>query len=186
MSTSSFSIENLIKIHAKFFAKAKNMPLNKAYNELAIKNHFENYHEVVKVLNKNRNDPRIHKLAFQYDYGLDDLINPMDIYSDINFYLEDVFSSEMASMNAYDFSCDYNSVTFDSYDENTGVLLLNVDLDFSGDADPDRPYSGHIIYAEIRLALNKTKDGWELNTELSEVLESKDNTQLPGFYDDDY
>lgn len=185
MSQVHFSIKKLISKRAKFYAREKGILLTSARLELAEKYSFQDLHELTKVINENRYDLRLYKLAFQFQYP-EDLLMQDDVFYSIYSYLEDCWSGEIASMNVYGFELDFKDVQIEKYDENRGILSLNTDLSFSGTPDSERMYSGHEFFAKVNIILNRVGDFWEFNNEESEIVSAYNNTELPGFYDDDY
>lgn len=185
MSQVHFSIKKLISKRAKFYAREKGISLTSARLKLAEKYSFQDLHELTKVIKENSYDLRLYKLAFQFQYP-EELLIQDDVFNDIYFYLEDYWSGEIASMNAYDFELYFEDVQIEKYDENRGILSLNTDLSFSGTPDSERMYSGHEIFAKVNIMLNRVGDFWEFNNEESEIVSAYNNTELPGFYNDDY
>lgn len=186
MSSHLLSIEDLIKVKVKFYAKENQIALSQAYKETTLKYGFQNHHEFTAVLKQKSYDSRVYKMAFEPKYGFEDLLFTNDINDDIYNFLEDAFSSDTASMNASGYEINYEEVTFYTYDPNINTLLLTVHLSYVGEPDSDRMYSGHEINAEVRIALNREGSTWVFNDEQSEVISAHKNTDLSSYYDDDY
>lgn len=178
-----YSYSNQIKLHAKFLSKSENISLNQAYQKIASNAGFQTMHEMKAVLKNKNIDERVRKAAFHYNSDIEELIFNNDLYSYLELLIESELSEKTATTNAYNFELNIELIEFLSYDENNGILTLEMHFRFIGDQDPDAVYSGSSIDAIISLILYASGNTWQIDPDKLKVISSVLDTQRLDFYE---
>lgn len=158
-----YSFINLIKREAKAYQKSKGVSLAQAQEHIAREAGFAHYHEMVTVSKFNPNESRLMQRAV----GVSDFESVL--YSDAIWYgldhlVEEALNGPIAETNAMMFSVENMDVASAVYDDNSGLLILDVYFEYQGEQDEDRPWCGNEFYinGEIQLIF---RDGWQFSYE---------------------
>lgn len=156
---SKYSYFNLLKAEAKAFAKSNTLPLSAAQEQLASQAGFASFHELTTVAIRNPSDPRLMEAALGTS-DLGEVVYEHDIFFELDSLVEDCMSSEIADTNAYAFGIEDLHVLLASYDEQVGVLSLQVSFEYSGEQDQDRTYHGSAFYIDAIVRLCRRNGVW--------------------------
>jgi hypothetical protein len=158
---SKYSYLNLIKRHAKAYARAPGLKLSAAQEQFATEFGFADFHELTTVAARNSNDPSPMRAALGTS-NLGELLEEESVYQALVFEVEDALSGDMAETNAYVFTIEDLEVIEAAYDASTGTALLTVAFSYAGEQDPDRAYNGSTFYVNANVQLQRRSGSWEL------------------------
>lgn len=156
-----YSFINLIKRQAKAYQKSKCVSLAEAQEHIARDAGFAHYHEMVVVSKSNPNEPRLMRGAVGVD-EFESVLYLDPIWYGLDHLVEDALNGPMAETNAMMFTVENMDVASAEYDENSGLLKLDVYFEYQGEQDEDRPWCGNefYIYGEIQLVY---RESWEFS-----------------------
>jgi hypothetical protein len=154
-----YSYINLVKREAKAYGKSMGVPLAMAQEHVARDAGFAHYHEMVTVSKTTPSDPRLMRRAVGVS-SLEDVLYRDPIWAALDSLVEDTFSGAIADTNATGFIIDNLEVSSAYYDENVGVLTLEVYFEYRGEQDLDRVWHGSEFYVDAQIQLI-FRDGWE-------------------------
>jgi hypothetical protein len=157
---SRYSYFNLLKRQAKALARAREIRLNIAQQQLATQAGFRHFHELQTVARANPDDGRLMRAALGTD-DLKEVIYEDALYQALDSYIEDELSADIAGTNAYLFTIEDFYPEFVTYDQKTGILTIEASLSYEGEQDPDRVYAGNIFYLEVVIQLFRAVDHWK-------------------------
>lgn len=158
---SKFSCINIIKSRAKELARADGTKHADALEFLAKEAKFSSYHEMGTVAQHSPFEPRLMAAAFGCT-DLKEVIYLDEPYSSFLEAVDDDMSNAIASTNAVDFSVEDLRVNKAQYDENTGVLDLDVSFVYEGELLPDRAYTENKFFLNAVVRLIRRYGQWHL------------------------
>lgn len=153
---------NIIKHHAKVLSAQNGVTHNAALKLLSSNNGFANYHEMQKVASKDPLEQRLIMAAFGIS-SLSDAIHADEVLWEIDGTLDDAMSGAVADTNAFMFTVDGMDAEVEEYDQSTGILTLDVRINYSGEQDQDRPYHGTTFYIDALVKLKWKGGKWSLS-----------------------
>ena len=169
---SDFSPLCIIKSQSKQHARQHDMKLSAAQEALARQAGFEEYHELVVVAQRNPTDPRLMLAAFGVR-DFKDAIHEDDVLSELDQELEHMLSGAMAETNASEFAIGDCEVESAAYDDATGVLRLNMSIDWEGQQDPERVYYGRVFFLKADVDLIRRDGNWSLGEDGVSITSSE-------------
>lgn len=169
---SDFSPLCIIKSQAKQHVRQHDMKLSAAQEALARQAGFEEYHELVVVAQRNPTDPRLMLAAFGIR-DFKDAIHEDDVLSELDQELEHMLSGAMAETNASEFAIGDCEVESAAYDDATGVLRLNMSIDWEGQQDPERVYYGRVFFLKADVDLIRRDGNWSLGEDGVSITSSE-------------
>ena len=154
--------------------------------KFALEHGFNNFHELRKVANKSPNDVRLMVAAFGVrDFA--EVADKMELSYEMDGFLEDELTSEMASTNASMFTAENLEVIDACYDEETGRLTLEGSVEFNGEQDKERLYYGAGFVMDFEALLLYRQDRWEFDDEnalsVSNIISDADLDDMPELYE---
>ncbi|HCI5975476.1 TPA: hypothetical protein NPN89_003749 [Klebsiella quasipneumoniae subsp. similipneumoniae] len=158
---SKYSCINIVKSKAKELARAKGIKHSDALELLAKEAKFSGYHELAKVAQHSPMESRLMAAALGCT-DLKEVIYLDEPYSSFLEAVDDDMSGAIASTNAVDFTVEDLHVNEAQYDDNTGVLDVDLSFVYEGELLPDRAYTERefSINAVVQLII---RDGqWSL------------------------
>lgn len=178
-----YSYVNIIKSRCKDFARENQMPLNVVHEKAAKSVGFTSYHDLTQVSQSNSLDIRLMRLAFGVE-KLEDAIYEGEILPELDIQLEDEMSGEMAETNATFFTMENIELANAAYDAGNGHLRLELNFDWQGEQDEERPWSGNEFNIDAVVTLVYRSKGWKLHEEHSlQVVSSKSNWDDESYFE---
>lgn len=179
-----FSCINIIKSKAKKLVQTQNIKHSEALELLAKGASFSNYHELLAVAQSTPMDARLVLAAFG-EKDLNDAIFSDQPYVSFLTAVDEAFESEIASTNACDFTVENLCVdeTETKYDEEKGILTLNVSFEYQGDQLPEKVYSGSGFYVDAIVRLIRRENEWQLEEEGLDIIDIESDTDRD-YYDE--
>lgn len=159
---SKYTYSNVLKSKAKLLSKTSNLKLSEAQEITAKHYKFSNFHELTTVAKRNPNDKRLMLAAL----GATELTELLHINDDYLYYelahrLDDYMAESIAETNALGYGLDYYECTDETYNTDTGVVTLNLTVDYSGEQDEDKMYHGSAFEVELIIRLKCIDSIWE-------------------------
>lgn len=98
-------------------------------------------------------------------------------YPSLEMAVEEELSGAIATTNADGFTIEDLTVTGSFYDENKGIVYLNVAFLYLGDQLPDHVYSGTEFEVEAKVSLSWRDDKWNFIDEDFEITHVESDTE---------
>lgn len=180
---SKYSYVNIIKSRCKDFARENQMPLNVVHEKAAKSVAFTSYHDLNQVSKSNPLDIRLMRLAFGLE-KLEDVIYQDEILPELDRQLEDEMSGEMAETNSTFFTMENLDPANAAYDASNGHLRVELNFDWQGEQDEERPWSGNEFNINALVTLVYRSKVWTLHKEYGlEVISSKSNWDDESYFE---
>jgi hypothetical protein len=180
---SKYSYVNIIKSRCKDFARENQMPLNVVHQMAAESVGFTSYHDLNQVSKSSPQDIRLMRLAFSLE-KLEDAIYQDEILPNLDRQLEDEMSGEMAETNATFFTIENVDPANASYDATNGHLTLELNFDWQGEQDEERPWSGNDFNIDAVVTLVYRSKGWKLHDQHGlEIISSESNRDRESYFE---
>lgn len=161
---SKYSFHNITKSRCKHYAREHGLTLS-AVLEMAAKSvGFTSYHDLSQVSKSNPYDIRLMRLALDLN-KLEDAIYEGDILQKLDRMLEDEMSGAMAETNATWFTIENLAPDNALYDCANGYVKLELNFDWQGEQDEDRPWSGSEFNIDAIVTLVYRSGEWQLHHE---------------------
>lgn len=158
---SAFSCLNILKSNAKQLSRAQGISRSAALEQLARQAKFKDLHELITVAKRTPTERRLLKAALGVE-ALEDAVHKDNVWAELDLALEGILSGSISETNAYSFVVDGLETKTASYDEQTGVLTLNVSFTYRGTQDPDRPFAGSAYFLHAIFRLLRRDGKWSL------------------------
>ncbi|ENL8728891.1 hypothetical protein AB6I73_003851 [Citrobacter amalonaticus] len=178
---SNYSCLSLLKTKAKKLARAQGIKQTQALEIIAKEAKFATYHELSEVAKRDPLEPRL-VLAALGETNLSDAMTNDDVFSALDYEIGEMLAGEIADTNAEGFYLEFPEEAEVSYDEATGVLSVKASMEYQGEQDPDRPYSGTTFYIDATFDLVRRDDKWSLVEDSLELTDVNLDTELESHY----
>ncbi|PJY97693.1 hypothetical protein [Pseudomonas donghuensis] len=163
-----YSFINLVKREAKAYQKSKGVSLAQAQEHIARDAGFAHYHEMVSVSKSNPYESRLMLRAL----GVEDFESVLyldSIWYGLDHLVQDLLNGPIAETNAMMFTVENMDVASADYDDESGLLILDVYFEYHGEQDEDRPWCGNEFYIDAKIKL-VFREGWEFSYEAPLVI----------------
>ena len=159
---SKYSYLNIIKSRCKYYSREHGLSLN-ATLEMAAKNvGFTSFHDLSQVSKSNPHDVRLMRIAFEFN-KLEDAIYEGDILQKLDLIVENEMSGAMAETNATFFMIENLVPENAVYDCTNGHVKLEINFDWQGEQNEDRPWSGSEFNIDAIVTLVYRSNEWKLH-----------------------